>query len=68
MYGARRIRSEKLKENQYRKEYARSLKGKGVGDRDNVEHIWKQVKWAMVESSREVCGSVRGGNSRAKTN
>ena len=32
---------------------------KGVeGDGDNVDHMWKQVKWAMVESAREVCGSV----------
>ena len=28
--GARRIRSEKLRENQYREGYARSLEGKGV--------------------------------------
>ena len=25
---------------------------------NNVEHMWKQVKQAMVESAREVCGSV----------
>ena len=32
------------------------------GDRDNnVEHMWEQVKRAMVESAREVCGSVRVG-------
>ena len=23
--------------------------------------MWEQVKWAMVESAREVCGSVRVG-------
>ena len=22
--------------------------------------MWEQVKWAMIESAREVCGSVRG--------
>ena len=35
--------------------------GKGVkwnGD-NNVEHMWDHVKRAMVESAREVCGSVR---------
>ena len=26
---------------------------------NNVEHVWEQVKRAMVESAREVCGSVR---------
>ena len=53
-----RVRSKKLREHQYREGYARSLKGKGVewdGD-NNVEHIWEQVKWATVESAREVCG------------
>ena len=58
--GARRTRSEKLREHQYREGYARFLKGKGVewyGD-DNVEHMWELVKPAMVESAREVCGSV----------
>ena len=67
--GARRIRSEKLREHQYREGYARSLEGKEIewdGD-NNVEHIWKQVKWAMVESVREVCGSVkmRGKNLKS---
>ena len=54
--GARRIRSEKLREHQYRERYIRSLEGKGVewdGD-NNVEHMWEQVKRAMVESAREV--------------
>ena len=27
----------------------------------NAEHMWEQMKRAMVESTREVCGSVRGG-------
>ena len=53
---ARRIRSEKLREHQYREEYARSLERKRVerdGD-DNVEHTWEQVKRAIFESAREV--------------
>ena len=59
--GGRRIKSENLKEHQYREGHARSLERKGVewhGD-NNVEHIWEQIKQAMVESAREVCGSVR---------
>ena len=24
-----------------------------------VEQMWEQVKWAMVNSAREVCGSMR---------
>ena len=53
---ARRIRSEKLRECQYREGYDRSLEGKEVefdGD-NNVEHMLEQVKRAMVESAREV--------------
>ena len=41
VFGARRIRSEKLRDDQYREGYARSLEGKKVewvGDND-VEHI-----------------------------
>ena len=67
--GVRRIRSEKLREHQYRVGYARSLEGKGVewdGD-DNVEHMWEQVKRAMVESAREICGSVRVGVKSPKS-
>ena len=68
MVGARRIRSEKLREHHYREGYARSLEEKGVEwDGDNsVEHMWEQVKWAMVESAREVCGSVRMGGKNPK--
>ena len=43
MVGARRIRSEKLRENQYREGYARSLEGKEVewsGD-NSVEHMYE---------------------------
>ena len=60
MDGARRIRSEKLREHQYREEYARSLEGERVEwDRENnVKHTWEQVKQAIFESAREVCDSV----------
>ena len=69
MVGARMIRSEKLREQQYRESYARSLEGKGVewdGD-DNVENMWEQVKQAMVKSAREVCGSARIGGKNPKS-
>ena len=41
--------------------------GKGVesdGD-DDVEHMWEQVRWTLVESAREVCGLVRGGGGKS---
>ena len=42
---ARRIRSEKLREHQYREKYARFLDRKRVEwDGENVEHMWEQVK------------------------
>ena len=65
----KRIRSEKLREHQYREGYAMSLEGKGgAWDRDNnVEHMWEQVKRVMVESAREVCGSVRVGGKNPKS-
>ena len=28
--------------------------------------MWEQVQWAMIESAREVCGSVRGGGERTQ--
>ena len=61
--GARRIRSEKLREHQYGGGYARSLEDQGVewDGKNNVKHMWEQVKQTMVESTREVCGSVRVG-------
>ena len=61
MVGPRRIKSKTLREHQYREGYARSLEGKGVewDGNNNVEHMWEQVKRAMVESAREVRGSVR---------
>ena len=54
----RRIRSKKLMEHQYREEYAIFLEGKRVewDGENNVEYMWEQVKRAMVESAREVCG------------
>ena len=53
MIEARRIRSKKLREHQYREGYGRSLEGKEVewnGD-DNVEHMWEQVngQWWKVQ-------------------
>ena len=56
----RKIISEKLREHQYREKYGRSLERKRIelDGENNVEHMWEQVKWIMVESAREVCGSV----------
>ena len=52
-----------------REGYAGSLERKGVewDGENNFEHMWEQVKWTMVESAREVCGTVRvgGGNSKS---
>ena len=52
MDGARRIRSEKLREHQYREENARSLEGRRVEwkGENHVEHIWEQMKleWFKV--------------------
>ena len=64
MDGPKKIRSEKLREHQYREEYARSLEGKRVewDGNNNVAHMWEQVKQAMVESAREVYGSVQVGS------
>ena len=36
-------------------------------DGDNVEDMRKQVKRAIVESAREVCGSVRVGGKNPKS-
>ena len=66
--GARRIISEKLREHQYNG-YERSLEGKELewdGD-NNVEYMWEQVKRSMVESSRELCGSVKVGGKNPKS-
>ena len=55
MDGAKRIRSEKLREHKYREEYARSLEGKRT-EWDGENNV--QRKRGMVESAIEVCGSV----------
>ena len=55
-----RIRSEKLREHQYRERYDMSFEGKGVEwDGDKVKQMWEQVKLAMVESAREVYNSMK---------
>ena len=56
----RMIISEKLMEHQYREEYTRSLEGKRVewDGENNVEHIWEQLKLAMVENAREAYGET----------
>ena len=61
MDGARRIRSEKWREYQYRVRYARSLYGKRVelNEENSVKDMWEQVKQPMIESAREICGSVQ---------
>ena len=54
LVGARRIRSEKLREHQYGEGYTRNFEGKGVewdGD-NNFERICEQVKRAMVDRAR----------------
>ena len=52
MEDVRKIRSEKLREYQYREGCGRSLEAKGI-EWDgvyNVDHMWEQVKWAIVKS------------------
>ena len=58
MNRARRIRDEKLREHRYREGYVRSLENKRVewDGESNVKHIWEQMKQAVVDSMREVCG------------
>ena len=58
-----------MREYQYREGYARSHEGKGVewDGSNNVEHMWEQVKRAMLNSAREVCGSVRVGRKTPKS-
>ena len=69
MAGARRIRSEKLRDHQYREGYAMSLEEKRVewDGENNVEHMWEGVKRAVVEKAKEMWASVRvgGGNSKS---
>ena len=48
---------------------ARRIKSKRVkwdGD-NNVEYMWEEVKWAMVESGRELWDSVRVGGKNPKS-
>ena len=54
--GARRVKSEKLREYQCREGFVRSLERMGVGwDGDNnVEDMREQVKRSMVENAREI--------------
>ena len=44
------------------------LKGKRVewDGENNVKHMWELVKWAVVESARELYGSVRVGDGTQK--
>ena len=68
MVGAKKLRSEKLVEHQYREGYIRSLERKDVewdGD-NNVEHMCEQVKRPIVESAKEVCGSVIVGGKNSE--
>ena len=57
---------EQKQENQKRK-VKKKIKGVEWNRDDDVEHMWEQVKWAMVESAREVCGSVRVGGKNPKS-
>ena len=69
MVGARRIRSKKLRGHECREGYARYLEGEGGewnGD-NNVEHMWEMEIQPMVESAREICGSVRDGGKNPKS-
>ena len=49
--------------------YARCLESKRAewDKESNVEHMWEQKKWAMVESTREVCESVSVGGKDQKS-
>ena len=53
--GAKSIRNEKLREHQYREEYASSLEGKELewdGD-DNFKDMWEQVKQAIGKKHKK---------------
>ena len=66
--GTRRIRSEKLREHQYMEGYATCLESKRVewDEVRNVEKMWGQAKQAVVDSARDVCGSVTMGGKNSK--
>ena len=56
----------KTEEYRYREGYDMSLEGKRVeGDRDMLS-MWEQVKRAIFETVREVCGSVGVGEKNPK--
>ena len=44
------------------------MKGVEWDDDDDVEHMWEQVKQAMVESAREICGSLGVGGGEKPQN
>ena len=46
--------------------YLEGKRAEWDGD-NNVEHMWELVKRAMVESTREICGSVRVGGKNPKS-
>ena len=67
MVGVRGLEA-RNREHQHIEGYVRSFEGKEVewdGDA-YVKHMWEQAKRAMVESAREVCGSVRVGGKNQK--
>ena len=51
---SRKLRNEKLREQQYIEEYVRYFESKKLerDERRNVEHIWERVKRAVVDSAR----------------
>ena len=55
-------RFKKLREHQYREEYARGREYNGM-----EKIMWESVKRGMVESAREVCSSVRVGGKNSKS-
>ena len=67
--GARRIRSEKLREHKCKEGYAMSVDVMRVElDRENnVGRMWEWVQLAMIERAREVCDSVRLGGKNPKS-
>ena len=68
MLGARRIRSEKLREHQYIEGYVKSFEGKGVewDGYNNVELMWEQVKGQLLKV-QEVRSSLIVGGGNPKT-
>ena len=56
MTGARRITNEKLREHKYIGGYARRLESKRVewDEGRNVEHMWEQMRQALVDSASDV--------------